>query len=209
MFLDGRSDAAIVGCHLTDEHGSDHRVLVTYVRSGQISVALFEPEDETVHFTVRFQIGDLITDPLESGERLTHLHSIVLAYQIGKRCGHDGFASNGFFRHGPLFDASGTDVVQKQNAHFISADELIGPVRTLHGDTHAIRIRIRCQHKIRSHFLGKFQTFLQCGKDLRVGIGTGGEITIGIFLFGHDGDIRNADILQNLRYRDKARSVQR
>ena len=209
MLFNGRTDTAVICGHFTDEHGSNDCILVPHIRAGKISVALFESEDEAVHFTVCFQIGDLIADPLEAGQGLAHLNSVMLTHQIGKRCGHDGFACNGLLRHGPLFDAAGTDIIQKQNAHFVSADKFVGAVRAFHGYTHTIRIRIRGQHKIRPHFLGKLQTFFQCGKNFRIGIGTGGEIPVGIFLFGNDGNIRNTDIFQDLCHGNKTRAVQR
>ena len=42
--------------HLTDQHGSDDCVFVTYIRTSQIAITFFESEDETINFTCCFQL---------------------------------------------------------------------------------------------------------------------------------------------------------
>ena len=59
---------SIVSSPLADQHGSDNGILVTYIRSCKVSVALFKPENETVHFTSSLKLCDLVADPLKSGD---------------------------------------------------------------------------------------------------------------------------------------------
>ena len=64
-------------------------------------------------------------------------------------------------------------------------------------------------HKVCADFLGKVHTFFQSLEDLGVGIRAGGEIAVGILLFGNDGDVGDAHILEDTGDRDETCAVQR
>ena len=126
-----------------------------------------------------------------------------------KRSGDDGHHRHRFFGHGALFDPALADIVEKQNAHFVSADELIAAVGTLHGDTDTVRIRVCRQHQIGADLLGEFHAELHRFIDLRIGIRAGGEIAVGIFLFGNDRDVIDSHVLEDTGNRNKTGSVER
>ena len=109
--LDGGADASVVSGHLADEHGGDDGVLVADVRAGQVAVGLFEAEDEALDFPVRLEGGDLVADPLEAREGLSHLDAVVLGHEVGQRRGDDGLAGDGSLGHGAFFEFAGADVV--------------------------------------------------------------------------------------------------
>ncbi len=133
----------------------------------------------------------------------------MLCHLIRQRRGNNGLHRNRILRHGSLFDASGADVIEKQNTHFVSGHKLVASVRTAHGNPDPVRVRIRRQHQIRFRVLRQLQPLLQGVKNLRIRIGTGGKITVRIFLLRHDRNIFDTDILQNTGNRNQPRAVQR
>ena len=118
----------------------------------------------------------------------------MLCNSICQRCGYDGFYSNRFLRHGAFLDAACADVVEKQNADFVSGYQLIASIRAFHGDTNAVCIRVGCQHQVCAGLFCKIQAFFQCSKDFRVRIAAGGEVSVRILLLRNDGDISDADV---------------
>ena len=133
----------------------------------------------------------------------------MLRHFVRERCGDDGFDRNRVLRHRAFFDAARADVIQEEDAHFISGDELIASVRTLHGDADAVRIRIGGQHEIRPCFPGKGKALFQSLEDFRIRVGAGCKIAVRIFLLRNDRHIRDADIAEYTRNRYKARAVKR
>ena len=133
----------------------------------------------------------------------------MLCHFTRQRRTHNRHHRNRLLRHCALLDSASTDIIQQQHAHLIAGNQLIGTIRALHRNAYAIRIRIRCQHQISSRFFRKLQALLQCLADLRIRIRAGCEIAIRVFLLRNNGDIRDADISQHMRYRDQTGSVQR
>ena len=209
MLLDGGTDASVVCRHLADQHGSDDRILVTHIGACKVSVALLKAENETIHLAVRLKLRDLVADPLEAGQGLSELHSVMLRHQIGQRRGNDGLDRNRFLRHGSLLDPARADIVEKKDAHLIAGDQLVGTVRAFHGDTDTVRVRVGRKHQIRSGLLRQFQAFLQGSENLRIRVGTGGEISVRILLFRNDRDVFDSDILQDSGNRYQAGAVER
>ena len=123
--------------------------------------------------------------------------------------GHNRHDRYRLFGHGAFFNSAGADIVQKQNTHFIAGDQLVASVRAAHGNADAVGIRVSGQHEISVHILCQFQPVFQSLEDLRVRIRAGGEIAIGIFLLGDNGDVGNAHIVQNFCHRDKTGAVER
>ena len=132
----------------------------------------------------------------------------MLCHSVGQRGGNDGLDRHGVCGHGALFNASGADVIQQQNAHFIAGDQLIAAVRTLHGNAHAVCIGVGGQHQVSTGLGGQLQTQLQGLKDLRVGVGAGGKVAVGVLLLRHDGDIGDAHIVQHMGHGHQTGTVQ-
>ena len=109
--FDGAADAAVIRRHLADEHGCDHGVLVADIGSGQVSVAFLKTEDEAVGFSRCFQTGDLVADPLESGEDAAQLYAVMGGHCVRQWCGDDGFDSYRTLRHGAFFYPSCADII--------------------------------------------------------------------------------------------------
>ena len=118
----------------------------------------------------------------------------MLGNSICQRCGYDGFDSNRFLRHGAFLDAACADVVEKQNADFVSGYQLIASIRAFHGDTNTVCIRVGSQHQVCAGLFCKIQAFFQCSKDFRVRIAAGGEVSVRILLLRNDRDIGDADV---------------
>ena len=207
--LDGGTDAAVVSSHLADEHGADDGVLIADVGASQIAVALLKAEDEAVDLTGSLEVGNLVTDPLEAGQHIAHLHAVMLCHSVCQRGGHDGLDCHGVLGHGALLDTACADVIQQQNAHLVAGHQLIAAVRALHGDTHAVGVGVGSQHQVCTGLGGQLQTQLQSLEDLGVGVGAGGEVAVGVLLLGHDGDISDAHIIEHMGHGHKAGAVQR
>ena len=186
-----------------------HGVLVAHVGAGQIAVALLKTENEAVHLTVGLQLGDLISDPLESGQHVAALHTIVGSHLVGQRGGNDGLAHDGILGHGPLLNTAGANVVQQQNTDFIAGEQLIAAVLALDGNAHTVGVGIGRQHQIRAVLLRQFQTQAQCLEDLGVGVGAGGEIAVRVLLLGDNGDVGDADVLEDTGHRHQTAAVER
>ena len=140
---------------------------------------------------------------------MAQFYVIVLGHGISQRRGHDGFNGYRVFGHGAFFLTAGADVVEEQHAHLVAGNQLIGAVRALHGDAHAVSIRVGGEHQICALFLGQFHAFFHRGEDFRVRIGAGREIAVGVFLFRHNRDIINADIAQHAGNGYQAGAVKR
>ena len=119
----------------------------------------------------------------------------MLSHSVGQRRGNDRLHSYRLLRHRSFFNTSCADIVKKQYAYFVSAYQLVGAVRTFHGNTYTVRIRIRCQHQIRADLFRQLQALLQSLKDFRVRIAAGSKISVGIFLIRYDRNICDSDIL--------------
>ena len=132
----------------------------------------------------------------------------MLGDSIGQRCGNDRLHSDRFRRHGALLDAACADVIEKQYAHLVTGDELIGAVRALHGDTDTVCIRVSREHQVRAGLLSKLEALLQCVEDLRVRIGAGSEVAVRVLLLRHDRDVVDTDVVQYAGDRNEAGTVQ-
>ena len=127
---------------------------------------------------------------------------------VGQRGGNQGFDGNRILRHGALLDSALADIIQQQNAHLVAGNQLIGAVRAADGNAHPVGIRVGGQHQVGTGLLGQLQTQAQSLKNLRVGIGAGGEIAVGILLLGDNGNVRNADVVKYPGDRHQAGAVQ-
>ena len=133
----------------------------------------------------------------------------MLGNLVSQRGGDDGLAHDRVLRHGALLDTACTDVVQQQNADLVAGEQLIAAILALDGDAHAVCVRVGSQHQISTGLLGQLQTQAQSLKNFRVGVRAGREVAVGILLLGHDGDIGDADVAQDMGDGHKARAVQR
>ena len=86
------------------------------------------------------------------------------------------------------------DEVQQQNAHLVAGHQL-ELAALLYGDAHPVAVRVGGQQQVRLDLLAQLQAFLQSLPELGVGIGVGGEVSVGILLLRHHGHILNADAL--------------
>ena len=130
-------------------------------------------------------------------------------HRVGQRGGNDGLAHHRILGHGPLLNAASTDVIQKQHADFVAGQQLIASVLALDSDAHTVRIGVGGQHQVGAGLFGQFKTQAQRLENFGVGIRAGGEVSVGVLLLGHDGDVGNADIAQNMGDGNQAGTVQR
>ena len=128
---------------------------------------------------------------------------------IGQGRGNNALARHGGLGHGALLDAACTDVIQQQHAHLVARKQLVAAVFAAHGNAHTVGIRVGGQHQIGILLFGQLQAKAQGLKNFGVGIRAGGEIAVRVLLLGHDGDIRNANVVQHTGDRHQSRAVQR
>ena len=115
--------------------------------------------------------------------------------RVCQRSGNNRFYSNRTLRHSSLLDSSCTDIIKQQSAHLIAAYQLIGTVRTFHGNTHTVSIRICCQHQIGICLLSQIQSQLQSCKNLRIRITAGGKVAVRVLLLRNNGNVRNSHVI--------------
>ena len=138
---------------------------------------------------------------------MAKLYPVICCNFIRKRCADNGFYGNRIFRKRSLRDSARRNIVQKENAHLISAYQLILSVLCSHGDSHAIRIGIGRKQQIRIFLLCQGKTLFHSLQNFRIRIRAGGKIAVRIFLFRYNRNIGDPELLKNTGYRLKPRSV--
>ena len=133
----------------------------------------------------------------------------MLRDKVCEWCRDDRLHRHRSLRHGSLLDPSCRDIVQQQNPHLIAGHQLIRAVRTLHGNSDAVCIRVRRQHQISPCLLCERNTLLKRLQDLRIRIRAGSEVAVRILLLWHNRDVRDADVVKHMGDRDEPGSVQR
>ena len=133
----------------------------------------------------------------------------MLSDLVSQRRGDDGLAHDGVLGHRALLNAARADVVEQQNADLVAGEQLIAAVLALDGDADAVRVGVGGQHQVSAGLLGQLQTQAQRLEDLGVGIRAGREVAVRVLLLGHNGDVGDADVAQNMGDGHKAGAVQR
>ena len=150
----------------------------------------------------------MITDPLKARQYIAHFYAIAGGHRIGQRGGDDGLDRHRILGHGAGFNPALADVVQQQNADLIAGNQLIASVGAANGDAHPVCVRVRCQHQVCIVLLRQFQTQPQGFKNLRVGVGAGGEVAVRVLLLGDNGNVVNADVMEHPGHGHQAGAVQ-
>ena len=121
-FFNRRAVLSVIGRHLTNQHRCHYCILIPYGSSGEVAVALLKAEKKAFLLSLFFQKLDLLSNPLESGQGMAHLDTIMLRYLICKRSADNGFHDNRILRKGSFRLSSGRNIIQKKDAHLISTD---------------------------------------------------------------------------------------
>ena len=111
-------------------------------------------------------------------------------------------------RQGSCCLSAAQDVLQQKNAHFISVQALIF-IALLRHHAQTVAVRIRSNQQIRAGLLTPLQANLQGVRRLRIRVGAGGEVSIGLCLLGDDLQIFDTDVFQDTGDRNQACSVRR
>ena len=205
--FDAGAISSVVGSHFTNQHGGYNSVLVPDIGACQIAIAFLKAKDKPILLMVFLQVENLVTNPLEAGENTAQLYIVMLGNGLGQWGGYQRHNSNRILWHSALFNTASTDIIKEQGAHFVTSYQFIGAVRTLHGNTYPVCIRICSQHQICITFLGQLQARLQSSIDFWIWIAAGGEITIWIFLLWYNGNISNTNIFKYLSNRYQTGAV--
>ena len=120
---------------------------------------------------------------------MAKLYPVVCCNLIRKRRADNGFYGNRIFRKRSLCDSARRNIVQKENAHLISAYQLILSGLCSHGNAHAIRIGIGRKQQIRIFLLRQSKTLFHSLQNFRIRIRAGGKIAVRIFLFRYNRNI--------------------
>ena len=82
--------AAIRACHLADEHRSHDRILIARMTASQVTIALFEAEDEAVELSRLFQLTLNATEIFEAREHPLELYAMISRDRIDDARRNDG-----------------------------------------------------------------------------------------------------------------------
>jgi len=132
----------------------------------------------------------------------------MLCNCICKWCWYDRFHCYRILWHRTFLYTSCTNVVKKQNSDFISTDEFVRTIRTLHCNTNTVCIRVSCKHQVCASLLCKVQSLLKCLENLRIRITTCCEISIWILLLRNNCNVCNSNVFQYLCDRNKSRTIE-
>ena len=175
--------------------------------AGQVAVALLKAEDVAVNFAGGFQQGDLFADELEARQNPAQLHAVVGGDSVRHIGGNNGGDCHGILGHSAVFQPLPADVIEKQNAHFVAGDQPV-VVPLGNGNAHAVAVRVGAKQQIGLHLPAQGEAFFHSLPDFGIGIGAGGEVSVGMLLLGNHGDIRDADTGQNFLYALQTRAIQ-
>ena len=100
--LNGRAVFPVISCHLANQHGSYHRILIPHCGSGQVAIAFLEAENEAIFLSLFLQKLNLLSNPLKSGQGMAKLDAIVLCHLIRKGGTYNGLYRHRSFRQGAL-----------------------------------------------------------------------------------------------------------
>ena len=195
------------GC-LADEQSCVDGVLVADMRAGQVAIALLKAEDIAVSAALGLQLADLLTDEFEAGQGAAQLDAVLFC---NRRChigGNDGRYRHGVSRHRTLCKAGTADVVE-DNTHLVTGDEPVAALTVGHGGAAAVTVRVGAQQQIGVDLVAQLQALLHSLADLGIRVRTGREVTIGLFLLGHNSHMGDAELLEQLVDTLKASAVQR
>ena len=196
----GDALGAVVCSHFANQHGSNNSIFIPYIGACQIAVTLLETEDVAVLLALLFQEADLFADKLEAGEHIDDFYAVCLGDGVDNISSNDGLDSDGVLRHGTHLCSLLTDVFQQHCANLVAGEQrIVIPVRN--GNAHTVCVRVGCQQQVRLYLTAELQTAFQRFTNLRIRIGTGGEVAVRIFLFRNNSNVLNADGGENVSNR--------
>ena len=185
----------IVLGHLADDHARADGVLVAYVRARAIAVTFLETEHVAIEGALGGKVVENAADVFEAGKGAHHGNAVVGGDRVDHDGGHDRAHDKRVGTKRTPGGAHLADVVEHQNAHLVAGEQGI-VVAVFAGHAHAVGVGIGRQQEIGVHLLAQLDALLHSFANLGVGIGAGGEIAIGIALFGHHRHVGHADALE-------------
>ena len=166
------------------------------MRAGEVAIAFFETEDVAFRVSGSFEKRDLFTDEFEAGQGAAQIYTKFFSDR-GNHIGRDnGSDSDRILRHGALFRAETAQVIQQQYAHFVAGDKTVIALSVRAGSAHTVAVRVGTDQKVSALFTDELQPQFHCFADLRIRIRAGGEVTVRLLLFGNDGDVFHAHLVQ-------------
>ena len=132
----------IIGSGLHDEKRSVDRVLVAYMRTGKVTVALFKAENVPGFFSSRLEVSDLLADELKAREHAPELHTVALGHRVHHIRRNDRRHSDGLFGHMAVRDAALADIIEQDHAHFVAGNEPVAALVVGNGRTAAVAVRV-------------------------------------------------------------------
>ena len=194
--------------HLADEQRRVHSVLIAHVVARKVAVALLKAKDEALDAPLVGEAGDDIADVLKAGEAATQLKAVLGSQRVHHGGGYDGGHGNLVGEVLATLGAHLADVVEEHDTHLVAGDELVVIAR-LAGNANAVGIGVGREQQVGMHLLAHVDALLHGLANLGVGVRAGGEVPVGVGLFGHHGDIGHAGALEHGRHRDEAGTVER
>ncbi len=194
--------------HLANQQAGVHGVLVAHVVARQVAVAFLETEHETVGLARIGQLGDDVADVLEARQAATQLKAVFRSQRIHHSRRHDGGHSHLLRQVLAALGAHAAHVIQQQHAHLVAGQKRV-IVAIFAGHAHAVGVGVGGQQQVGVHLFAQVDALLHGLADFRIGVRTRGEVAVGLFLFGHHGDIRHAGALQHRGHGDEARAIER
>ena len=195
--------------HFHDQHGSDNRILIADIGACEIAVAFLEAKEIAVLLALCLKHTDLLADELEARQHINDLHAESLCDRLDKVCGNDCLDNDRILRHGTELCALLADILKEHCTDLIAGEQCIAAVSVRHGNADSVAVRIGCEQQVRLDLIAETQAAFKGLTDLRIRIGACGEVAVRQLLLLDDGDILDADALEDLANRLIARAVER
>ena len=195
-----------IGGGLADQHRGDHGVLVAGIGALEIAAALLKAEDELVLVVRGLQAEDLAADILEAGQHVLRRDVVGGGNRIGQGRGDDGLDDLGVLRQIAALGTGAQDVIQQDAAELVAA-ELAEAALDGNGDRGAVGVGVGAHDQIGMDLVCDLVALVQRSVSLRIGVGAGGEIAVGLGL-RRNHRILHADAAEKLLHRAAARAAQ-
>ena len=205
----GLALGGVGGGRLADEQRRVDGVLIPHMRAGQIPVALLKTEDEAVGAAFRFKQADLLADELEAGQGAAQLNAVFLRDRRRHIGRYDCRDRNRVFGHRALGAAGAADIIEQDDAHLVAGNQPVAALAVRHGGAAAVAVGVGAKQQIGVDGIAQFEALLHRFADFGVRVGAGREVAVRLFLLGHDGQVGDAKLAQQLAHALKPGAVER
>lgn len=118
----------IVAEHLADHIGTVYTVLIADVGAGQVTVAFLKAEHIAFCLALLFQLADLLTDELETGQHIDRAQAVMGSDLLAHIHSDDSLDHDRVSRHLAVLYTLAADIIQQQHTRLIAGQQLVPPL---------------------------------------------------------------------------------